>query len=124
VDQFVGEEFAPGRRAGPILTGREDNVLPDRVGQGIHRASRLGRPGVGMHAHAAEVPAKTRLKEGSRRGVERLARGTQDLSHDRGRLVDRCLLRRASLECPAPLAAGCALVPGSVGGFAAIALFL
>ena len=67
------------------MAGAERDVIAGSVGERVDRPRRAVRPGIGVHAHRAEVRAESRLHEGASRRIERLAGRAQDFSHDRRR---------------------------------------
>jgi hypothetical protein len=55
VRQLMGEEPATRRRAGLVASLAEGYVAPDRVSERPDGPGRLGRPGIRVDAHSAEV---------------------------------------------------------------------
>jgi len=127
VRQFVGDQASPRAGARRVLPRPEDHIAPHRVRQRVHGSRRLSRPGIGMHAHPAEIVAEARLHEGPRLRIERLARRAQHFVDNRrhggrpGALGDLALealrpARRAlAVEAGCATAGTCALEQRAMG---------
>jgi hypothetical protein len=69
----MGQEFAPRVGMRVELSLIKDDILSHGVREGAHCLRRLCRAPVRVHAHTTEVVMKTRLHEGARSSIERLA---------------------------------------------------
>jgi hypothetical protein len=61
--QLMGKELLSLSRLRRVLSGTENNVLPEREGTRLYRRGGFVRARIGMDANAAEVPAEARLEE-------------------------------------------------------------
>src|SRR5829696_3800633 len=59
-------------------------MVLEGVSERIHVLSRLGRAGIRMHPHIAEILAKSRIEEGAGGRVDQLARRAQDFADTAG----------------------------------------
>src|SRR6516165_5835814 len=66
-----------------ILSRRKYHVAAHSVGSRVYRARRLCSLGVCMYSYLAEIMAKAWLHKGTRSDIERLARGIENVMHDR-----------------------------------------
>ena len=76
------QQAAPRRRPGRVAAGAEDDVPAHGVGERLDGARRLGRAGVGVDAHTAEVVAEAPLQRRADGRVERPSGGREHLVHD------------------------------------------
>ena len=67
-------QLPPGARACRVLPGAEDDVITNRKGQRVHRASRLRRWSIGVDAHVGKVMAETRREKIACRTIQRFSR--------------------------------------------------
>src|SRR6185437_11776364 len=81
---FMSEEVPSGRRVRMILALPEHDVLPKRVGTRADRLCGLGRSGISMNSHLAEVSAKAGLEK-----AELVSRQRLPSARWRPRLVGR-----------------------------------
>jgi len=73
VGKLVSEQVASTLSRRRVLTGSERDLVPQRVGFGIHRSCGLRRAVVGVHTNPAEVVPEARFKKDAGAFVERLA---------------------------------------------------
>ncbi|WDT74180.1 MAG: hypothetical protein MPW16_13035 [Candidatus Manganitrophus sp.] len=71
--QLVGEQMPSRRRCRFVAAGGKDDVAPGRVSKRLDLPGGVGRLGIGMHPHPAEVMAETGFHELAGAHIERLA---------------------------------------------------
>src|SRR5580704_4214858 len=81
--QLVGNQFPPRIAPGIKTSGFEDKLMTNGVSQGIHCPCRISRFVIGVNAYATEIMSEARLEERAGGSIERLARRTKHLTHDR-----------------------------------------
>src|SRR5215216_2789474 len=78
----MGEHVLPGRASRPVLASVKYDAPAEGVGSGVYRLRRLGRPGVGVYPHLAEVVTETRLHDSAVGLIQRSARRAEHLAND------------------------------------------
>jgi hypothetical protein len=84
VGQFMGEHPHPKMATGLMLTIRHHDMLPDRIGDCIHRARRLCGTATAMDPYIAQISSEARFEEVAHGRAEGLTGLAEHLMHNGG----------------------------------------